>query len=392
MKRGFTRTVLVILSVFVLTIIVSFLIWVLKPSRTLEVFILDKTVPTQERREHKSLHWVLNHHKYVNSEQRRYRLKEDYYGFFPIDPQQQKFDFRSLSIRDVDVISDSVDLAYYADTYGVYYNDWYTGNSPDVAGEQKVYGGLNQNDYLLLKALKEKGKTIVTEFVLLDKSASNLVRKKTETLLNLKWEGWIGKYFPSLSPGASPQWIRDLYQTQNNGQWPFSGPGIVLIHKYGKVVVLDQNRYLESPLPVIETNQGAANRFGVPEQITYPNWFDITHGDSTSQVLARFNLNTNSKGDSLLNSYRLNSRFPAIIHHHGDYSFYYFAGDFSQNPIHTYTSYFQGIHMLDFLFYKQEETHSSAHFFWKYYLPLTRSILEEARQKAYDLAGGKKSP
>src|SRR6056297_1372970 len=129
MKRGIMRTLLIILSALVLTITVSLLIWVVKPSRTLEIFILDKTVPTLDRREHKSLHWVLNHQKYVKNDQSLYRLKEDYYGFFPIDPQQQKFDFRSLSIRDVDDVSDSVDLAYYVDTYGVYYNDWYTGNS-----------------------------------------------------------------------------------------------------------------------------------------------------------------------------------------------------------------------------------------------------------------------
>lgn len=392
MKKAIARAVLIILSVVVLTTIVSFLVWLVKPSHTLEIFILDKTVPTRDRREHKSLHWVLNHQKYVKNDNSLYRLKEDYYGFFPIDPQQQKFDFRSLSIRDVDAISDSVDLAYYADTYGVYYNDWYTGNSPDDEDEQKVYGGLNQNDYLLLKALKEKRKTIVTEFVLLDKSTSNLVRKKTEELLNLKWDGWIGKYFPSLSPGQCPRWITDLYQTQNKGQWTFSGPGIVLIHKYGKVVVLDQNRYLTSPLPVIETNDDIASRFGLPGKINYPNWFDITRGDSTAQVLASFNLNTNPEGDSLLKSYHLQSQFPAIIHHNHDCSFYYFAGDFSQNPVHTYTSYFQGIQMLDFLFYDEAQTSSSAQFFWKYYLPLTRQLLEDARQKSGGSERAKKTP
>ena len=392
MKRAFVRSVVIILSVLVLMVLISFLVWVIKPSRSLEVFILNKTVPTKERVEHKSLHWVLNHEKFVKKDHSHYRLKEDYHGFFPIEPKQQKFDFRSLSIRDIEPVSDSVDMAYFADTYGVYYNDWYTNNTPEVSEEQKVYGGLNQNDYLLLKALKEKGKTIVTEFMLFDKSVSKLVRTKTEELLNIQWEGWIGRYFPSLKPAHCPRWIRQLYKEQNNEQWPYSGQGIVLIHKYGKVVVLDANEHLKSPVPLIETSRQLTERFGLPQEINYPNWFDITHGDSTAQVLARFKLNTNQKGDSLLNSYRIKPQFPAIIHHKDDYTFYYFAGDFSDNPVKTHLSYFEGVHMLDFLFYDEKDRSASAHFFWKYYLPLTRGILKDASQQAAASAPGEKAP
>lgn len=382
MRNPFTRVVLIAVASVVLLVFVAFMIWLFKPAKRLEVFILDKTVPTKERREHKSLHWVLNHHKYVDTNHDLYNLKEDYYGFFPINPEKEQFDFRSLSIRDVDDISDSVDLAYYADTYGVYYNDWYTKEGPVVSGQQKVYGGLNHNDYLLLKALKEKGKTIVTEFVLLDKSASGLVRKKTENLLHLRWQGWIGRYFPSLDTGACPGWIIKLHRSQNKGRWPYTGPGIVLVHKYGKVMVLDTKKHLNSPLPMIITGSELGERSKLPGRIEYPNWFDIVQTDSTSRVMANFHLPTSARGDSLLESHRLSPEFPAIIHHEGDYKFYYFAGDFSQNPVSTTTSYFAGIKAIDFLFYNPNNNNSSARFFWQYYIPLVEGIMKETHQES----------
>ncbi|HKL37919.1 MAG TPA: hypothetical protein VJ876_03430, partial [Bacteroidales bacterium] len=369
MKNAFIRTVLIVLSSLVVAVLIAFLAWLLKPSHPLEVFILNKTVPTQERREHQSFHWMLNHEKYVKQNKSLYDLKEDYYGFFPIQPEKQQFDFRSLSLRDVETISDRVDVAYYIDTYGVYYNDWYTEDGPYVSGDQKVYGGLNQNDYLLLKALKEKGKTILTEFVLLDKSASGLVRKKTEDLLHLRWDGWIGKYFPSLQSDSCPSWIMELYKSQNQGNWPFTGSGVVLIHKYGKVVILDNKKHLKKALPVIHTKSRIAKQYNLPDTIPYTNWFDIIQTDSTGQVLATFNLKTTAAGDSLLENYRMKADFPAITHHAGDYRFYYFAGDFSHNDISTTTSYFEGAQLVDFLFHGQDHS-SSSYFFWRYYRPL----------------------
>ena len=381
MKNPFIRAFLIVLSSSLLVVLVAFLVWLFKPSHTLEVFILDKTVPTQERREHQSFHWVLNQEKYVKQDGNRYDLKKDYYGFFPIKPEKQQFDFRSLSLRDVETISDRVDMAYYTDTYGVYYNDWYTENGPDVSGDQKVYGGLNQNDYLLLKALMEKGKTILTEFVLLDKSASGLVRKKTEDLLHLQWEGWIGKHFESLKPDSCPAWIVKLYKSQNQGQWPFTSPGVVLIHKYGKVVVLEDQKHLSGDMPVIYTKPQLTRQYNLPDTIPYSNWFDIIQTDSVGKVLADFQLQTTPEGDSLLANFRLKADFPAIIHHAADYQFYYFAGDFSQNNIRTTTSYFEGAGLVDFLFHAKDQN-SSTYFFYRYYRPLIRGILKETHQQA----------
>ena len=362
-----------------LLILVSFLLWFFKPKKELDVFLLNKTVPTKERNEHKSFYWVLNHGRYVKPSRERYKLKKDYYGFFPTNPEKQQFDFRSVSIRDVDQISRDADIAYYADTYGVYYNDWIQSSQVKMESEQKVYGGLNQNDYLLLKSLINKEKTIVTEFVLLNKTTSPLIRKKTEELLQFSWEGWIGRYFHSLDYSNNPnfpKWIVDLYEQQNGFKWDFKHSGIVLVHRYGTVIVLDSSKHLTQAVPIIRTQHSFAEKYQLPLTIEYPYWFDIVKANNKADAVANFDLSTNAFGDSLLADYNVNSEFPAIINHSAGYNLYYFAGDFCQNPIYTETSYFSGIQLIDFLFYSSDKA-DRAKFFWKYYIPLMKGILKD---------------
>lgn len=373
------RIVAGIFAVVFLLILVSFLLWFFKPKKTVEVFILDKTVPTKERNEHKSFYWVLNNNRYVKSNHDRYKLKEDYYGFFPTNPEKQQFDFRSISIDEVNQISSNADIAYYADTYGVYYNDWYQNTESKTKTEQKVYGDLNQNDYLLLKSLIEKEKTIVTEFVLLNKTTSPEIRKKTEELLKFSWEGWIGRYFHSLDFEQNPdfpKWIIDLYEEQNGAKWDFKHSGIVLIHRYGKVVVLDASKHLTQDVPEIHTQKRFAEKFDLPLTLEYPYWFDIVTTNPPNETVANFELSTTPLGDSLLANYDVNAKFPAIINYSGSYNLYYFAGDFCQNPIDTRISYFSGIQLIDFLFYSDDKA-DRAKFFWKYYIPLMKGILED---------------
>ncbi|MCF8335721.1 MAG: hypothetical protein K9H65_03875 [Bacteroidales bacterium] len=362
-----------------LVILGSFLIWFFKPKKELEVFLLNKTVPTEERIEHKSFYWVLNNNRYVKSNHERYKFKKDYYGFFPINPGDKQFDFKSVSNDDVEQISDNADIAYYADTYGVYYSEWYQNSNSEMRGEEKVYGGLNRNDYLLLKAFMEKGKTIITEFVLLNKTTSPLIRSNTEDLLQFTWEGWIGRYFHSLdveqNPGL-PGWIVDLYEEQKGAKWNFKHSGIVLIHRYGTVIVLDSSEHLTRDVPIIQTKRRFAEKYQLPLTLEYPYWFDIVKDNKQEEAVANFELSTNSKGDSLLTSYNVSSSFPAIINHSDNYNLYYFAGDFCQNPIDMGTSYFSGIQLIDFLFYSETKA-DRTRFFWKYYIPLMKGILED---------------
>jgi hypothetical protein len=308
-----------------------------------------------------------------------YDVDKDYYGFFPLNGKSQEFDFRSVRIHEIEKISNTYDMLYYADTYGVYYNEWYKKGNADVKHTQKVYGGLNQNDYLLLKEMKEQGKLIITEFNLYNAPTNGLIREKVENMFGLNWSGWTGKYFSSLDTANAnnfPKWIVNLYQEQNNNQWPYKNAGIVMVHKFGTIMILEQGTHLNKEIPFILAKQEAIERFGVPEMVHYPQWFDITFSGDKNNVLANFKIHVNASGDSLLRHYNLKPVFPAVIEHKNDYNFYYFGGDFAENTINSNTAYFEGYHNLVSLF-NGSNYEKSNKFYWQFYLPMTTTILDD---------------
>lgn len=381
------KITVLILSFFLLLIVlsgVSMLLWGVKPKKELDVFVLDKTVPTKERRKHKSLFWVLNHEKFVKPNQKPYKLSEDYFGFYPLSSEKEEFTFKSLAMTDLKPLAESVDVAYYTDTYGVYYKDWYSNKSPKLKPRQKVYGGLNHTDYLFLKELKEKGKTIITEFVMLGEPTSDLVRTKTEILFDIQWKGWIGKYFHTLDTvqtgqKAVPDWIVKLYMNRHNERWEFTEGGLVLVHKYGKVLVLEDTKELKGTALNLITSESFQEKYQLPEKLEYYNWFDIVLNTGDNEIPAHFKLNVTPKGDSLLTDNGLEPVFPAIIHKQSDYKFFYFAGDFSDNPIATWSYYFQGVRTLK-PFLGNRKNNSSGSFFWNYYVPLVDKILADCHK------------
>lgn len=63
---------------------------------------------------------------------------------------------KGIRISEVDSFANFFDAAYLADCYGVQSFEWYKGKAQPTIS-QKVYGGLNQNDYLFIKNMLEKG-------------------------------------------------------------------------------------------------------------------------------------------------------------------------------------------------------------------------------------------
>ncbi|OAO81444.1 hypothetical protein TAF16_0754 [Anoxybacillus flavithermus] len=89
-------------------------LWKLNPETTLNVLIINKTVPDETYREHAGLVWLLNQQKYVKPNGTRYKLSKDYVGFMPNGKKERPW---PTSLQPYDVI-------YVADTYGVYENDF----------------------------------------------------------------------------------------------------------------------------------------------------------------------------------------------------------------------------------------------------------------------------
>jgi hypothetical protein len=192
--------------------------------------------------------------------------------------------------------------------------------------------------------------------------------------------GWSGRFFDSLDStrkAGIPDWIFELHRKQTRVAWPYSRSGVVLVHSSGKLIVLESGDLLENSVPVLETDTGSQEHYGLPARVPYTFWFDVVYdrGDQNDE-LALFHLPVTSRGDSVLSRNRLSSVFPAVLAHVGDdYQFYYFAGDFSDNPIELASSRFRGIHWFQTFFYNPRNVLDRRGFFWKFYRPLMSTIL-----------------
>jgi hypothetical protein len=141
---------------------------------------------------------------------------------------------------------------------------------------------------------------------------------------------------------------------------------------------VDGQKDLKNDLPYIHTSKENCKRFGLPEQIKYPYWFDIMSTSHTNAVISEYVIETNKRGDSILEQYSILNRFPAVIEHNqADYKFYYFSGDFADNPISQHTAYFKGIPFFSSLFYDGKDPAERSSFFWNYYIPLVSTILDQ---------------
>ena len=377
------KIIKILFPVFLIFLATSVILWHLQQKKPCNIYILDKTVPDKERVQHKSFNWILNYDNYTDKNLKHYSFKKDYYGFFPINtsPTKREYKIRSLGLAEILSIPDDLDMVYYADNYGVSYQDWYK-RPPDQFHSPLIYGGLNQNDFLLLLFMKRKNKLIITEYNMLGQPTSNLIRSKTEALFDFTWTGWIGCYFESLSKESLtlPNWVVDLYEKKYKQSWAFNGSGIILVQEQGDILVLEDKKHLTTANVQIITNEYAQSVYKLPKIQNYSSWFDIIKTGNINKTIAYYQIPVNSEGEALLKQYRIEKEFPAVIEHLDTYKFFYFAGDFSNRNIAMAGSYCFGLPGLLKLLYSYD-TGSKQAFFWRYYLPLVHNILANNLQQ-----------
>lgn len=359
-------------------IIISFGFWYFQVERNYNIYILDKTVPDKSYSEHKAFFWLLNHHKIYNKKGKPFSYKTDYYGFHPGEGDENTdYKIKSLRLYEILGIPDDIDFLYYTDCYGVTYEDWFH-RPADKTHSPLIYGGLNQNDYLLLNEMRRKNKLIISEFNMLGSPTSDLIRAKTESLFDFYWTGWTGSYFKSLhsSNPNLPQWIIDLYEQKYSKKWNFDKSGIVLIHEKGNIIVLENGTHLSNEFPQILTGEYGQKEYRLPDVQNYCFWFDIISPGKVNKVVSNFHLPLTQNGKNLLKSEGIPSDFPAVIEHLNYYKFYYFAGDFCDLSPSYYSSYFKGFQWLAKSLYLKNSGSKKA-FFWRYYIPLMEHIIEK---------------
>lgn len=386
--RGFIIRIL--LAVVLLLPILSVVFWFFTDTKYLNVMILDKTVLTKESNEHRSFNWLLTHHKYYKPNGEAYAVSQDYLGFFPLE--NFRFfvnDLEDVSEETLDSIADDLDMVYYTDTYGIYENEWKK-QEEDLERSRLIYGGTNMNEVKLLEKVYNQDKLVISEFNTIATPTTYRVRRAFEEAFELEWTGWTGRYFISLDTNKNkeiPHWVINNYTEQYDTTWHFKNSGLVFVHTDETIVITETGPDVLEVLPIITTPKKFVERFGVDEFLRYPFWFDIIELPRRShlEVISYYKLYTTERGDSILESHGIPRTFPANVYLPGkNYRFFYFAGDFADNPISFASVYSKGIENLNIFMYNNRDWMDRRKFFWRYYEPMMTEILSSYYQEKKD--------
>ncbi|MDF0693667.1 hypothetical protein [Aquirufa ecclesiirivi] len=368
--------------------LVMFILWFFAPKIVWNIVIIDKSSSSKDGNEHISLFWLLNQKRLSKSGEIPYQVEKDYWGFFP--KENEKFlihGLEKLSSSQIGSLSKQANMAYFADTYGIYKQEWFA----RIQGQQSefgmLYGGLSSQDLVFLRLMNEQKKLVVAEFNTIGSPTSSANRKQFEELYRMKWSGWTARFFDNLDTTINleiPRWMIKNYQNTHAQKWNFKKAGIAFVHEQsGRVVILEDQQHLINPLPYIQSGELGQIKFGLPASIKYPFWFDIIEPDlNQNTIVSQFIIQSNAQGRYLLRKNGIPDVIPAVLMAKNGYApFYYFSGDFCDNPVQMNTSYFKGIDAFQFLFFNDNDPMERKSFFWKFYRPLMNHILDEANQK-----------
>lgn len=382
----------IVFAIIFLAPLVSWMVWMFTPKRKLVVAIIDKTEINYRGQERISLNWILNYERFTKTRTKLYDKQYDYFGFDPItDTSYRLKGLENFTSEKLEVLSKICDATFFTDTYGVYSNEWNQINYTERS--HLLYGGMSTQDIEFLKKMKEKKKLILTEFNDIASPTTSSVRNQFESLFSMHWTGWIARYFENLDTTNNediPRWLIKNYLNQHNNTWPFKEAGIVFVHKDDQVEILGTEQDLVKPVPIIHTFKYGQDVFGLPPRIKYPYWMDIlTYDDSVNHAISAYEVYPTFRGSGILKEKGIPERFPAVLMHKGkDYQFYYFSGDYSDNPVSPLTSHFKGIQGISWLFYNEAILEERKSFFWRYYRPMVSKILNDYYK---EIKGGKKN-
>jgi hypothetical protein len=369
--------VAIILTVIIALPVINLIRWTFQTKKPMDIILVDKTVPTLDREKHKSFDWILTNERFVKKEKKNsYSYKKDYYGFIPTRPLHEKLWLRNdYRLTDLINLAEKNDAVYFADTYGVFFNDWYKGINRSRKS-RKMYGGLNNNDFLLIKEMKDRNKLIILEYNSFDYPTAQFESVRTQEKLGISFAGWTGKYFSRLDTTDSdfPIWMTAMYRKQYKTPWTFTKPGIVIL-KEKVIIVLEEGIQLKNSMPHIITDSSYCAKYGVPGSVAFDKWFDIID-PLKNNVVSKFKIETTPIGDTLLLNYGLLNEFPAVVQEPAAQRIYYFSGDFASTNVPVWTSRFKGVDKLKGILYS-DKPDDTRRFFWLYYRPLINGIFTD---------------
>lgn len=357
------RPAIIIPAMIISAMLVIFGGWYVLPVRTLDIVVLDKTVPaTSDKtdsiiayRKHYGLFWMLEHLRYRNPENKdRYDYRADYYG--SVRDDQGTFKNKSIAR-----LSRTPDLLYISDTYG----------------RQDGDSGLKHEDIAAASTAHLNGATLIVESDIFSNKIDESVLKESESLLGIKRTSWTGRYIADMSDLSDiPGWVQSLHESQYGEQWDYSGAGILLVSDQGELIVLQQNSDFNQSMLTVSVSEAYRREFG-RQKVNYYNWFVIVSAEYNSEVIAEFNLDLNKSGREKFSRISDSTTFPAVVRTRGGTSpAYFFAGDFNDYVAQKRFSRF----IFAELFYRTfsyDRPGDITNFYWNFYYPLMSTILEE---------------
>ncbi|ANU26961.1 hypothetical protein [Planococcus versutus] len=374
------KKTLLYLSGIILLLALPILFWFLKGEKIVNITIIDKTVPTENYREHKGLTWLLNHQRYVSKAGEMYKTDTDYYGFFPNEKE------KDYSIRELPEDFSGTDLIYLADTYGVFEEDlsWNT-KEKNSGGSSMISGGLQMIEWQKIKQqVQSQGTDLVMEFNTFASPTPKDVSEDMNEFLGLEWSGWSGRHFPELQTTDSevPQWIITNYE-KSDRKWDFEGAGFVLVHDETSEIIVLSEKAAEVGTDGLhlEFTEKGTEQFDLKNSPAFGYWFDINIASPDTEVLADYKWDVKKSGSDKLEAAGIPLNFPAVFHQ-SKYGadIYYFAGDFvDMDDVPRFTRYAGFSKIRSFL--SSELVDAEKSFYWKTYIPMMEAILATTEKK-----------
>ena len=372
-------------AAILLLVIIIFVTWHFLPSRVLNVAVLDKTVLSYSQddrivkdtvyRKHQGFFWILNQQKYIKSSGEDYDFKKDYYG--PMLDSEGNYD-HSVELKSV---SDMPDLVYLADAYGLG-NDtygYYNGGTPE-------FSGVSEDDMSVVTFAYENGAPVIAETTLFSSPLSDSVYTQLTSMLGITPKKWIGRYIVDLQDFTDlPDWAPPMYEQQEGVEWRFTGPGILLVSNDGKIKVLEQNTDFSSKdLLRVYINEEYGGEFWGVRKCNFYNWFELIEPEYGTETIATYEFDLNATGMEKIKDISKTPRFCAISRRQeeGHAPVYFFAGDFNDYVSSGRYGKFLFSNEL-FQFFSYDRQGDISNFYWNFYNPLMRKILNDTASTRY---------
>ena len=348
-------------------IVAPYIAWHVKAPVALSVVIVDKSVAKATERKHAGLAWVLNHEKVTPPRgSARFDSTTDYVGSRPTTTGSRKR---------VEIPATPTDLAYIADTYGIYGGE--AGQTPYDWRPHLLEGGMSVDDLDRLITNLRPGGTLIGEFNTLGPPTPPAARELMSKTFGVRSTGWLVRYFEhlDLTPDL-PRWLPTVWRRQTGFGWTFRGPGYVFITDSGKIQVLLEGIDTPREALSLHVDELVAAAYGTASQLRYDNWAEILTADPKAEVLAAYDLRLTASGVKKMRGLPISGRFPAIIRtRSAKRTTYYFAGDWSErleSGRYDYTGIARWKRWV-----ASEDRNNIEPLFWGVYVPFMQHIVHE---------------